>query len=100
MPASVATGVVPAVNGSELYVSPKMGADLAATGLYTGSGTTTGILGVKKSAVKIGRKRAVKVEYAMDILTQQLAWVLTTRVDFQKMTPSTLYPVTYGYNIA
>lgn len=100
IPASVATGVVPAINGSELYVSPKMRADLAASGLYTGTGALTGIVGCKKSAFKLARKRGITVEFAKDILTQQLAFVLTARVDFQKMTPSTKYPVSYGYNIA
>lgn len=95
------SGELPIVDGCELYVSAHLPETLAATGLGTSASTTKAILCCNKArGFKIGERRGVSLEFEKNIRTQQWTFVATRREDFQKMTPSTKYPVSYGYNIA
>lgn len=94
------SGELPIVDGCELYVSGVFPETLAATGLGTSASTTKAILCCNKTKLKVGEKRGITIEFEKNIRTQQWTFVATRREDFQKMTPSTKYPVAYGYNIA
>lgn len=94
------TGELPIVDGTQIYVSGHMPETLDASGLAKGS-TYKGILAVNfVRGFKIGERRGITVEFDKNILTQQWRFVATRREDFQKMQPTTRYPVAYGYNIA
>lgn len=94
------SGLLPIIDGSELYVSSKMPETMGTTGLCNSASTHKGILCFNKTrGFKIGERRGITVEFEKNIRTQQWTFVATRRVDFQKAVPSTRYPVSFGYNI-
>jgi HK97 family phage prohead protease/HK97 family phage major capsid protein len=101
MATTYATGALPTFLGRPIYVSGKVREDLDTTGVYTGSNAThTHILHFnRRRGVKIGERRGILVDYEFNARTQQWTFVGTMRRDFQKMTASTRYPVSNGYNI-
>jgi HK97 family phage prohead protease/HK97 family phage major capsid protein len=89
-------------DGCNVVVTSAIDENQAATGLYTDgvtSSTFTSLITVRPEAFKIGERRLLTLEFAKDISTQGVLAVTTKRESFQKMTPSTQYPVTVGYNI-
>jgi HK97 family phage prohead protease len=94
------TGELPIVDGCELYVSDQMPETMGTTGLCNSASTHKGLLWFnKRRGFKIGEMRGITVEYDKNILTQQMCFVSTRRLDFQNMQPSSIKPVAYGYNI-
>lgn len=94
------SGELPIVDGCELYVSANFPETMGTTGLGNTASNRKGILCCNRTKFKIGERRGITVEFEKNIRTQQWTFVATRRTDFQKMTPSTKYPVAYGYNIA
>ena len=97
--ASYASGTLLNIDGSPILVSEDVPENLASTGLYTGSGALTIFLYYNATQFKVGKKREIMVEVQKDITTQLVYFVSTYRASFQKMSPSTLYPVSAGLNI-
>ncbi len=60
--ATVVTGEVGKIGNSPLVLSEFVTADLASTGLYTGSGTTTGMVMVNMDRFLIARRRTMRIE--------------------------------------
>lgn len=60
--ATVLTGEVGKIGGRALVLSDFVTADLATTGLYTGSGATTGLLIVNMDRFIMARRRAMRIE--------------------------------------
>lgn len=102
MPSAWATGKLPMFFGREIYVSGVVTENQAATGVYTdGTDAFTNLIHFnRKRGFRIGEKRGILIDTAMNVRTQQWDFVGTMRRDFQKMTPSTRYPVANGFNIA
>lgn len=98
-PSTWLTGKLPILDGAEIYVSAKVRADLAATGVYTGSGALTHVGAFNSRGFRIGSRRGITVDYQKLIFTDQLAFVATMRKDFQKFAAASRYPVSNGYNV-
>lgn len=98
--ASWVSGALTYADGCEVVISEHMSNEETTAGIYDGSTKTkSSLLCINKEAFKVGHRRGYTVEFGKDILTQQLAFVGTMRKCMRKMTASTLYPVTLGYNI-
>jgi len=98
--ASWLTGYLNNVDGCPLLICENMRSDLTTLGIYDGSTTTdTGLLGFDNRGFVIGDRRELTVEFEKDIWTGQWGFVGSIRKDFQKVVPSTEYPVAYGYAI-
>ena len=94
------SGELPIVDGCQLYISGKLPETQGATGLCDSGSTHKSILCCNTTrGFKIGERRGVTLEFEKNIRTQQWTFVATARKDFQKMAPSTRYPVVNGYNI-
>ncbi len=96
------SGLLPPVDGSEVYISGMYNEDLDSDGLghaTEGTGAHTSILCVHKPSFLLGQRRGVKLEVAKDILTQQQQFVATARWDFGKIAADDVYPVTCGINV-
>ena len=96
------SGLLPLVDGSEVYISGMYNEALASDGLGenpVASGDHTSLLCVHKPSFLIGQRRGVTLEVAKDILTQQQQFVATARYDFGKISSSDLKPVSCGINI-
>jgi len=86
-------------DGSPVVLTGQMVDTYHTDGLWSTTGATSSILCFDKTAFKVGEKRGVTVEYDNDILTQQRAFVATTRYCFRSMRPATDHAVSMGYNI-
>jgi len=96
------SGLLPTVDGSEVYISGMYNEQLDSDGLghaTPASGDHTSLLCVHKPSFLIGQRRGVTLEVAKDILTQQQQFVATARYDFGKISSSDLKPVSCGINI-
>lgn len=96
------SGLLPMVDGSEVYISGMYNENLETDGLghaSTTAGDHTSLLCVHKPSFLIGQRRGVTLEVAKDILTQQQQFVATARYDFGKIASSDLKPVSCGINI-
>ena len=98
--ASILTGQVASVLGVRIIVSEFFTADLAATGLRTGSGTKTcGVLFNRKRFV-VGNRRGAMLEAAKDIRNGVHYLVATRRGTFKAVDASTHKAVHISYNLA
>lgn len=96
------SGLLPTVDGSEVYISGMYNEQLESDGLghaSTTAGDHTSLLCVHKPSFLIGQRRGVTLEVAKDILTQQQQFVATARYDFGKISSSDLKPVSNGFNM-
>lgn len=94
------SGVLPALDGVEIYISGHMREDLNASGIYDNSTKThTGWLTIHRRSFMPGEKRGVNLEFEYNAEVQQWLFISTMRRDFQNMRPSTQLPVAYAYNI-
>ena len=94
------TGRLPALDGSEIYITSHMRDDMNASGIYDNSvKTTTGWLTLDRRGFMPGHKRATTLEFEYSAEVQQYLFIATNRRDFQNMRPTTQLPVAYMYNI-
>lgn len=93
-------GTLGIFDGSEIIVSPFVGTNLNASGVYDGvTMTKTVHITVNTEGFVGGERRITKVGEKDDIETDQKITVVTSRRGFVKVASSTLYPVWVGYNI-
>ena len=97
--ATVLTGQIGAIAGMPIVVSRFMSADLASTGLYTGSGSTTGMLCVSRDAWNIFSKRGIVVEQDKEITAGAINLVATERISFDSMDADSTKNVAFGFNL-
>ena len=97
--ATVATGELGQLLGVPLVMSRFMTADLASTGLYTGSGSTTGCLLVDVDAYARYTKRGATVEVDKDITSGAVNMVATIREVMASPDPSGTKNVSFGINL-
>jgi len=77
-----------------------LSADLAATGLYTGSGSTSGMLIVNPSSYNVFMKRGILVERDKDITAGAINLVSTMRATLDTLDGASTKNVAFGYNMS
>lgn len=97
--ASILTGQVVEVAGVKVVITEFLTSDLAATGLYTGSGSyTSGLLFNRKRFVR-GERRGTVLEAAKDIRNGVTCFVATWRGTFRPMDAYTHKSVHLSYKL-
>jgi hypothetical protein len=95
--ATVLTGQVSMVGGMRIVLSRYVSADLAATGLYTGTGAYSGVLAVSPDDFKVYNRRGTLVEMEKEIESQVHNLVATRRLTFQTLSASSVKPAAFGF---
>jgi hypothetical protein len=96
--ATLLSGQLASVFGHPIIVSRYLSADLAATGLYTGSGALSGAIAVDRSAFFHYQRRGSLVELERDIKTGGTHVVATLRRCFKTVSGANEAVVRFGYN--
>lgn len=97
--AAILTGQVASVLGARIVVSEFLTADLAASGLYTGTGSKTGGVLFNRKRYVVGNRRGVMLETAKDIRNGVFYMVATRRGTFKAVDASTHKACHYSYNL-
>jgi len=97
--ATVLTGELAQLLGVPLIMSRYVSADLATTGLYTGSGATTGVLLVDLGAWQRYAKRGATVEVDKEIISGAVNMVATVREVMDTPDPAATSNCHWGYNL-
>lgn len=97
--ATILTGQLGSIFGMPVVVSRFLSDDLATTGLYTGSGSTTGILCVSRDSWNIFARRGISIQQEQDITSGAYNMVATERLTFDSLDASTVKNVAFGFNL-
>lgn len=97
--ATLLTGQVASIAGHPVVMSRWVSADLAATGLYTGSGAYSGLLAVDRSAFGNYQRRGAVVEMSRDITIGAYNVVGTLRRTFRTVSGDTEKAAFYAYKM-
>jgi len=97
--ATVLTGELAQILGVPLVMSRYMSNDLAATGLYTASGATTGVVLADLDAFQRYSKRGQTVEIDKDIKSGAVHMVATLREVFDSPDPAATKNTAFGFNL-
>jgi len=95
------SGVLPNIDGSEIYISGQFDEQLQSTGIRHNATDTkhTAMVCAHKPSFRVAARRGVTLEYNKNILTQQQQFVATARWDFGKICADAIVPVVYMYNM-
>lgn len=96
--ATVLTGQLAQIAGIPVVMTRWLSADLAASGLFTGTGAKSGVLGVSRSEFMHFNKRSTMVEIQKDITIGGYNVVATRRSKFATLSGATSQVVKYGFN--
>ena len=94
------SGQLAAMGGMPVIVSDFVGADLAATGLYTGSGSLSTAIVCNRSRFKIGMRAGAAVELDKDVTRGIYDVVATSREIFYTVDAATTKNVAVGLDIS
>lgn len=98
--ATILTGEVGKIGGFPLLLSEFMTADLAATGLYTGSGALTSMLLINRSRFRIVKRRNFRINLTNEY-TRHTSWVTaSSRKALHTFDSSTTKNVRYAFNLS
>ena len=97
--AAVLSGEIAQVGGVPIISSRFLTSDLAATGLYTGVGTTSGIIMFQRDSWINYSRKAVLVEQSKDIASGAIQLVSTMRGVMASPDAGTVDNVTFGINL-
>ena len=97
--ATILTGQIGNIFGMPIVLSRFMGADLAATGKYTGAGAKSGMLMVARDSYNIFNRRGISVEQDKDITAGAINLVATERLTFNTLDPDATINVAYGIDV-
>lgn len=97
--AVINTGALASFVGVPLYLSRFVSADLAATGLYTGSGSTTSAIIADAEALQRYVRRGTTIEVDKDITSGAVNFVATARETLDSPDASGTANVSLGYNL-
>lgn len=95
--ATIRTGQLGAAGGRPIVVSRWVTADLATTGLYTGTGAYSGVLAFTPGAFAHYVRRGPSVEVEVSAKTQSTDLVITQRKAMDTLTASTEKVSTFGF---
>lgn len=95
------SGVLPNIDGSEIYVSGQYDEALDSAGLRDSTNDTkhTSMCCVHKPSYRIGQRRGITLEFNKNILTQQQQFVATARWDFGNICADSITPVSEMINM-
>jgi len=95
------SGTLPAIDGSDIYISGQYVETLSSAGIQDSTADTnhTSSVCVHKPSFRIAQRRGVTLEFNKDILTQQRQFVATARWDFGKVCADSIKPVSEMINI-
>jgi len=96
--ATILTGELAQIAGIPIVMSRFMGADLANTGLYTGSGATTGFVLYSRDSWSQYLRRSISVESDKDIKSGAIQVVATMRACMDSVDADATKNVVYGFN--
>ena len=96
--ATILTGELAQIAGIPIVMSRFMGADLNATGLYTGSGSTTGFIVYSRDSWSQYLRRSIQVESDKDIKSGAIQVVATMRACMDSVDADATKNVVYGFN--
>lgn len=97
--ATVRTGQLASIAGMPILMSRFISADLAATGKYTGSGSTTGIILAHTPSWYIFERRGILVETDRKIDVGATEMVSTMRATFDTLDLDAATNVAFGFNL-
>lgn len=97
--AAVKTGDLRYIGGAPIFVSDFVTADLASTGLYTGSGSTSVILCVNRSRYLLGERKGRTVQVQQDVIRGIKNVVTTYRGTFATIDADTTKNVAIARNV-
>ena len=97
--ATILSGQVGSIFGLPVVMSRFMSADLAGSGLYTGSGSDSGMLIVARDSYNIFSRRGISVEQDKDITAGAINLVATERLTFNTLDPDATVNVAFGRDI-
>lgn len=96
--ATLLNGQLAAISGVPVVMTRWLSADLAASGLYTGSGAKSGVLAVSREEFAHYQRRTAMVEVDKDITVGAYNLVATLRRTFKTLSGASSSVVRYGYN--
>lgn len=96
--ATLIRGQVAMIAGVPVIVSRWLSADLANTGLFTGSGAKSGVLAVSRSEFKHYQRRDTLIEMEKDITSGSYAIVATLRRSMATTSSASSAVARFGYN--
>jgi len=96
--ATILSGQIASIFGTPIIPTRWVTADLAATGLYTGSGAKSGVIVADRSAYYRYVRRGVVIEVQKVIRSQHIELVLTVREGFDTPDESAAKNVAFGFN--
>ncbi len=97
--ATLVTGEVGKIGGRRIVLSEFMTADLAASGLYTGTGAKTGMVVPNLSRFRMGRRRALRIEVETVVRNHTTYIVASERKALHTFDGSSVKNVAYLYNL-
>lgn len=97
--ATILSGQMGSIFGMPIVVSRFLSDDLATTGLYTGSGATTGMLCVSRDSWNIFARRGISIQQEQDIKSGAYNMVATERLTFDSLDASDVKNVAFGFNL-
>lgn len=97
--ASILSGQVAKVLNCSVVTSELVTADLAASGLYTGSGSKTGGILLNRSRFKIVRRKGLMVELERRVINGVTYIVVVARQTFKSIDGATDKTVHWSYNL-
>ena len=97
--ATIRTGQLASIAGMPILMSRFISADLAATGKYTGSGSTTGIILAHTPSWYIFERRGILVETDRKIDVGATEMVSTMRATFDTLDLDAATNVAFGFNL-
>jgi HK97 family phage major capsid protein len=97
--ATILSGQMGSIFGMPIVVSRFLSDDLATTGLYTGSGATTGMLCVSRDSWNIFARRGIQIQQEQDIKSGAYNMVATERLTFDSLDASDVKNVAFGFNL-
>lgn len=96
--ATILRGQVAAVGGVPIIMTRWVSADLAATGLYTGSGSKSGVVVADRAAFRRYTRRQLMIESGKDSARGQYSMVATTRRTFATLAATSRKVSMFGFN--
>lgn len=97
-PGGFLPGQIGTLYGCPVVLEPMLTADLASTGLYTGSGATSGVLAIDRSAYELRVRKAAMLETQQDIRNNTQTVVASWRGLFRKRGLSSTKTSAFSYN--
>ena len=97
--ATILSGQMGSIFGMPIVVSRFMSDDLATSGLYTGTGATTGMLCVSRDSWNIFARRGIQIQQEQDIKSGAFNMVATERLTFDSLDASDVKNVAFGFNL-